>query len=164
MQLHYFTFLKNSELNLDTILANNPFSTVVYCDFNFKSNLWCKSYKIWYKGSDIDGTTSQFRLKQLINEPIYLTRKSSSCIHLIFQSGLVMKSGVNSSLHKNCDHQIIYAKFKIYYLPPSERESGIMKKQTENYSKGIDQFPWVMYITNIVVNEKVNLFNKTIKK
>ena len=43
-----------------------------------------------------------------------------------------MESGVNSSLHKNGHHQIIYAKFniKIYYLSPSEQESGIIKKQT----------------------------------
>ena len=33
------TFLKNVELNLDTILANNPFLTVVLGDFNVKSNL-----------------------------------------------------------------------------------------------------------------------------
>ena len=50
------------------------------------------------------------------------TRNSSSCIELIFASepNLVMKSGVDSSLHKNCNHQIIYAKFnlQIYYPPP----------------------------------------------
>ena len=49
-------------------------------------------------------------------------------LDLIFQANLVMESGVNSSLHKNCHHQIIYAKFKIYYLTPSEQESGIIKK------------------------------------
>ena len=35
------TFLKNFELNLDTILANK----IVLGDFNVKSNLWCKSVK-----------------------------------------------------------------------------------------------------------------------
>ena len=33
-QDHFETFLKNLELNLDTILANNPFLTVVLDDFN----------------------------------------------------------------------------------------------------------------------------------
>ena len=33
------TFLKNFELNLDTILTNNTFLTVVLSDFNVKSNL-----------------------------------------------------------------------------------------------------------------------------
>ena len=33
----------------------------------------------------------------------------------------------------------------------------------ENIRKAIDQFPWAMRLTNIDVNERVNLFNKTIK-
>ena len=40
---------------------------------------------------------------------------------------------------------------------------GIIKKQAENIRKAIDQFPWGMRFTNIDVNEKVNLFNKTQK-
>ena len=46
-----------------------------------------------------------------------------------------MESGVHTSLHKNCHHQIIYAKFnlKIYYPPPYERE--IIKKQTQKVSE-----------------------------
>ena len=31
--------LKNFELNLDIILSKHPFLTVVFYDFNFKSNL-----------------------------------------------------------------------------------------------------------------------------
>ena len=42
-------------------------------------------------------------------------------------------------------------------------KSGIIKKQTENIRKAIDQSPWAMRFTKIDVNEKVNLFNKTIK-
>ena len=56
------TFLKNFKLNLDTILAKNPFLTVVLGDFNVKSNLWCKSDKTLYEGSKIEGITSQFGL------------------------------------------------------------------------------------------------------
>ena len=97
------TFLKKFELNLDTILANDPFLTVVLGDFNFKSDLWCKSDKTSYEGSKIEGITSQFGLQQLINEPTHHTRKA------------------------------------------------------------IDKFPWAIRFTNIDVNEKVNLFNKTIK-
>ena len=44
------TFLKNFELNLDTILANNSFLTVVLGDFNVNSNVWCKSDKTSYEG------------------------------------------------------------------------------------------------------------------
>ena len=120
------TFLKNFEINLDTVLAHNPFLTVVLGEFNVKSNLWCKSDKRLYEGLKIEGITSQFGLQQLINEPTHHTRNLSSYIDLIFASrpNLVMESGVHSSLHENCHNQIIYAKFnlKIYYPLPYERE------------------------------------------
>ena len=165
---HFETFLKNFKLNLDTILANNPFLTVVFGEFNFKSNLWCKSDKTSYEGSKIKGITFQFGLKQLINEPIHHTRNSPSCTDLIFasQPNLIMKSGVHSPLRENCHHQIIYAKFnlKIYYPLPYEREIWhYQKANIENIRKAIDQFPWATRFTNIDINEKLNLFNKTIK-
>ena len=77
-----------------------------------------------------------------------------------------MKFGVRSSLHENCGHQIIYAKFnlKIYYSSPYEEEIWHYQKENiEKIRKAIDRFPWAMRFTNIDVNEKVNLFNKTIK-
>ena len=77
-----------------------------------------------------------------------------------------MESGVHSSLHENCHHQTIYAKFnlKIYYPPPYERKIWhYQNANIENIRKAIDQFSWAMDFTNIDVNEKVNLFNKTIK-
>ena len=37
-QDEFEVFLKNFELNFDIILAKHPFLTVVFCDFNFKSN------------------------------------------------------------------------------------------------------------------------------
>ena len=98
--------LKNFELNLDTILASNPFLTVGLGDFNVKSNLCCKSDKT-YEGSKIEGITSQFGLQQLISEPTHHTKNSPSCFDLIFasQPNSVMESGVHSSLHRNCHHK-----------------------------------------------------------
>ena len=57
--------------------------------------------------------------------------------------------------------QNLTLKFIIHLL--MNWKSGIIKKQTENIRKAIDQFPWAMRFTNIDVNEKLNLFNKTIK-
>ena len=70
-----------------------------------------------------------------------------------------MESGVHSSLHENCHYQTIYVKFnlKIYYPLPYENAN------IENIRKAIDQFSWAMHFTNIDVDEKVNLFNKTIE-
>ena len=126
------TFLKNFELNLGIVLANNSFLTVVLGDFNVKSNVWCKSDKTSYEGSKIKGITSQFGLQQLINEPTH-TRNLPSCIDLIaLQANLVMESSVHSSLQGNCHHQIIYAKFnlKMFIHLLMNKKSGIIKKQT----------------------------------
>ena len=66
------TFLKNFQLNLDAILANNLFLTVVFGDFNVKSNLWCKSDKTSYKDTKIERIISQFGLKKIMSQHIIL--------------------------------------------------------------------------------------------
>ena len=87
-----------------------------------------------YEGSKIDGIISAFGIQQIINEPTHIIGNCSSCIDLIFtsQSNLVMESGVDSSLHSNCHHQITYAIFnlKTNYPSPYEREIWIVKKLT----------------------------------
>ena len=105
-------------------------------------NTCCRSDKSTYEGSRIDGL-SNYGLQQLINQPTHRTGNSSSCIDLLFcsQPNLVMESGIHPSLHPNCHHQIIYAKFKlkVYYPPPFEREvwhyqnvdSNAIKKQSQ---------------------------------
>ena len=74
----------------------------------------------------IKAITSQFERKQLIQEPIHILSNSSSCIDLVFtsQPNPVIESGVHSSLHENCHHQLVYAKFnlKVWYSPPYECE------------------------------------------
>ena len=55
-----------------------------------------------------------------------------------------MESGIHSSLHENCNHQITYTKFslKIYYPPPYEREVWhYQKANVENIRKAISEFP-----------------------
>ena len=69
-----------------------------------------------------------------------------------------MESGVHSSLHENCHHQITYAKFnlKIYYSPPHEQEVWhYQKADIENVGQAISEFPWERRFTNSDNNEKV---------
>ena len=51
-----------------------------------------------------------------------------------------MKSGVHSSLHQNCHHQIIYAKInlKVCYPPPFRRE--IWHYQRANVNEQLNSF------------------------
>ena len=82
------------------------------------------------------------------------------------QPNLVMESGVHSSLHQNCHHQIIYAKInlKVFYPPPYEREIWhYQRANVDQIQRAIDQFSWEKSFRNLNINEMVFLFNKTIK-
>ena len=77
-----------------------------------------------------------------------------------------MESEVHSSLHPDCHHQITYANFnlKIYYPPPYEREIWHYEKaNVDHIRRSIDEFSWERCFANISVNNKVHMFNKTIK-
>ena len=140
-------------------------------DFNAKPTNWCANDRTIInkidKSDKIEHITSQFGLSQLINEPTHILHLSSSCIDLIFtsQPNLVIESGVHPSLHQNCHHQIIYAKFnlQIFYPPPYCRE--IWHYQDANIDmirKAISQFNWDKAFSNSNVNEKVYVFSHTI--
>ena len=115
----------------------------------------------------IDNITSQFGLRQEIKEPTYILDTSSSFIDLIFASlpHLIIDSGVHWSLHPNCHHHIVYAKFnlKIAYLPRYLQEVWHDKDANiEFIRRAIDEFNWTRAVSNMSVNEKVNIFNNTI--
>ena len=162
------SFINNIELNLDSIMTNNPFLTVILDDFNDKSSIWHNNDITTYEGSKTDGVTSQFGLQQIIKEPTHIIGDSSSYIDLIFttQPNLVMESGVHSSLHPNCHHHITFAKFslKIHYPPPYEREVWHYQKAiVDQIREAISEFPWDNRFANISVNEQVQLFTQTIQ-
>ena len=110
---NFVSFLDNLKLNLDTMTDNNPFLVVAVSDFNARSSSWCINDKSNYEGTKIDCLATEYDFKQVINETTNLLENSSSCIDLIFtpQPNLVMDAGVHPSLHANCHHQIVYAKF-----------------------------------------------------
>ena len=93
----------------------NLFLMVALGDFIAKSSN-CYNKKIT---SDEDrkneAVTSQNGLHQEINEPKHILNNSSSSIDLISysQPNLLIESGVHPSLHPNCHHQIIFAKFNL---------------------------------------------------
>ena len=93
----------------------NLFLMVALGDFIAKSSN-CYNKKIT---SDEDrkneAVTSQNGLHQEINEPKHILNNFSSSIDLISysQPNLLIESGVHPSLHPNCHHQIIFAKFNL---------------------------------------------------
>ena len=107
------------------IYSLQPFLITVLGDFHAKSSNWYSDDSSSNEGIQIDSIASYYGLHQLISEPTHILPNSSSCIDLIFtsQPNLVVQSGVHASLHSNCHHNIIYAKFDLHieYPPPYSR-------------------------------------------
>ena len=74
-----------------------------------------------------------------------------------------MDSGVHPSLHSNCHHQIIYAKFdlKVFYPLPYERVVWHFSRANSDYIKKPSLFDLKSSLNNLDVNEQVSVFNET---
>ena len=91
---------------------------------------------------------------------------SSSCINLIFtsQPNLSVESGTQPSLHPNCHHQIIYAKFNLEVIYPPPYAGKVFHYQHSNVDlirRSINESDWDRAFVNKHVDEKVLIFNKT---
>ena len=111
--------------------------------------------------------TSQFGLSQIIKEPTHILENSSSCIDLIFttQSNMVLESGVHHSLHQNCHHQVIFAKFnlKVYYPPPYERTVfHYSQANVDHIHQAINLFDWENAFLYIDVDVQLFIFSNTV--
>ena len=165
---NFDSFLDNLKLNLDAMTDNNPFLVVVIGNFNARSLGWCINDKNNYEGTKIDCLASEYDLRQVINEPVHLLEDSSSSIDLSFtsQPNLVIDAGVHPSLHANCHHQIVYAKFnlKIHYLPTYEREVWHFQKADINLiRRAMNEFNWERAFFSLDINKMLSVCNTTIK-
>ena len=78
---------------------------------------------------------------------------------------MITDSGVHSSLHSNCHHQIVFAKFNLHivYPPPYLREIWHYREANTRLIRcAIKEFNWERAFSNTNVNEKVDIFNRTI--
>ena len=65
-------FKENLELNLESVVKNNPFLVVLIGAFRVKSSNWCKNDITTTDGKGIENISSQFGLPQIINEPTHI--------------------------------------------------------------------------------------------
>ena len=128
---------------------------------------WYQDDITTFERCKIDIATCQFGLSQIIKESTYILSNSASCIDLIFtsQPNLVMHSGVHPSLHPNCHHQIVFAKFNltVFYPPPYKRLVWhYQQANTDLIKRAIELFDWEKSLSNLDVNKQVSVFNETI--
>ena len=157
------SFSKNLEITLNKLALKNPFMLAVIRDLNAKSKNWYPLGRTTCEGNIIETIISHFGRHQLIHDPTYILGKSSSCIDFIFtsQPNMVVNSGVHSSLHANCHHQIVFAKFdlKVYYLPPYEREVWHYQQANSiRIRRAIHGFNWKRALSNLNVETSKSLF------
>ena len=128
---------------------------------------WYSHDKSSHEENEIENVTGQFGLQQIIKDPTHISKTSSSCVDIIFTSqlSLITNSGVHSSLHPNCHHQIAFAKLNLHiiYPPPYIREIWHYREaNTGLIRRAIKEFNWERAFLNTSVNEKVDIFNRTI--
>ena len=89
-------------------------------DFSCKSNSWWEGDISTKEGIDLESLSLFHGLHQLITDPTDILPQSSSCIDLIFigQTNLVIKSGVYSSLHASCHHQVTHCQLNLKIVFP----------------------------------------------
>ena len=161
-------FADNLEIILDSVAFRNPYLIFVLGNVNAQAKGWYPLGKTTYEGTRTDGITSQFRLEQLIHEPTHIIGERFPCIDLVCapQRNLKVESGVQTSLHQNCYHQIVFARFnlKIVFPLPYEREVWHFKKANVDHNKqAINGFQWEKSFQNVNINDIVYLSNRTIK-
>ena len=126
-------FLTHLENLFSDINNRKPFLSVVTGDFNARSSSWWPSDINTSEGTNLFSLASSNGFSQLINEPTHIQTSSSSCLDLIFtdQPNLSINSGVHSSLHSNCHHQIVHSSFNlnIHYLSELCRTIYAIEKQ-----------------------------------
>ena len=77
----------------------------------------------------------------------------------------MVESGVHPSLHPNCHHHIVFAKFNLqwYYPPPYPRKIWHSEQaNTELIRRAITDFNWDGAFLNTNVNKKDSIFSNAI--
>ena len=132
----FHSFLSNLEKLVSDINNRKPAFSIIRGDFNARSQSWLSNDINATEGSQLLPLSSSNGFSQLIDEATHIKTNSASCFDLIStdKPGLLVDSGVHSSLHPDCHHQIIYSTFNlnICYPPPYQRLVWDYKKADRN--------------------------------
>ena len=161
------SFSNNFEKLIIDIYSQKADFVLMIGDFNAKSCSWSINNTTSPEEAQLDSIISLYGMKQLTSEPTHILQQSSSCIDLIFanQSIIVMDSGVDSSIHPICHHQIIYWKLnlKIEYPSPYIRKIwNYNRVKTDLINRAIKNCDWPSLFLGKNVHQEVEIFNETL--
>ena len=160
-------FLTHLENLFSDINNRKPFLSVVTGDFNARSSSWWPNDINTSEGTNLFSRASSNGFSQLINEPTHIQTSSSSCLDLIFndQPNLSINSGVHSSLHSNCHHQIVHSSFNlnIHYPAPYQWLTWDYKKaDSTKIRQALESINWERLFHKKDLNAKVIALNETV--
>ena len=150
-----------NDLNLISSSVNDVNATlsVITDDFNVKSRWWSLD-KDNAEGREINSLTSAYGYSQLNNKPTLMTKKSSSCIDLIFSTSpnLIRATGIELSIFETCYLNLIYGiiDFKIPLPPCYLREVWDYKNANVNHIQiAVSSNDWEFLFHGANVNKKL---------
>ena len=166
-QGEFENFLLPLESLIGKIRNQDPAFAILLGDFNARSKSWWVYNITNSEGTQIESVNSLYGFSQLISEPTHILQNSSSCIDLILtdQPNLEINSGVKLSLHKNCHHQITYAKLNLQIMPPPPYQRLVWDYKNFNVNsiqKAFNMIDWNKLFSNANVEKQVNILNDTL--
>ena len=152
---------------LGDIHSFNPDFSIILGNFNARSNKWWVGDNQISEGSQIDSLTTSYGFKQLMSEPTYILKNSSSCIGLIStdRPSLVIDSSTHPSLRPNFHHKIIHCKIDLKIIYPRSYMRLIWDFKRANISsirKAIKMIDWRCMFLNKNVPKQVSIFDKAL--
>ena len=133
---------------------SNPAFRLILGDFNCRLNFWWKGDISTKEGIDLESNSSYHWFHQLITDPTHILPLSSSCIE---QPNLVTYSGVHSSLHANCHHQVTHCKLNLKIIFPPLYEHLVWnykKADVTAIRKALDLVNWDFIFLNKTVHDQ----------
>ena len=154
--IEFDSFLSNFEKLVSDVNNRKLALSIITGDFNARSQSWWSNDINTTGGSKLLALSSSSGFSQLIDEPTHIKTN---------KPGLSVDSGVHSSLHSNCHHQIIYSNFNlnICYPPPNQRLVWDYKKIDPNsIRKALDLVNWERLFDQKSIDAQVATFNDTV--
>ena len=160
-QIH--SFCDSLDFLLSDIKSLNPAISIIAGDFSGKCSKWYSFDTSDNIGKELDTITSTAGYSQIIDKPTHFTKKSSSCIDLIFTSnpGMLVDSGIEKSFSSSRHHDVIYGKNNFRVLPPPHFRTVWDHKNSDAIStqRAIENFNWQHVFERKTINEKVQVFS-----
>ena len=167
-QAEFVNFTNKLNELCSSIKSENPFCSIIVGDFNAHLSNWCDDDVDDNFGLALQNNFNTHGLTQLVNQPTYITDKSSSCIDLIVtdQPNLFLECDIHPSLHTNCHHQMNFAMLNVKCPPPPRYPRRIWhydRANVECINKAISDYDWDGSLDSCLnIDTQVELFTNVL--